>query len=188
MKGVVQGVLLFVVGVLLMGPGTAAVLGLTMKPYRTPSSAMEPALHCPVPGAGCAADTADRILVLRFTPFWTPKRGDIVAFETPEAALLKCGAGGTFIKRLIALPGDSWEQRAGTVYINGQRLSEPYVKPGRADTQSYPTRSIPEDRYFIMGDNRTQSCDSREFGSVPRDNLLGPVVARYWPLDRIGSP
>jgi len=187
LKSVLQGVLLFLLGALLMGPGTAAVLGLTMKPYRIPSSAMEPTLHCPVPGSGCAADTADRILVLRFAPFWTPSRGDIVAFETPAEAELKCGSGGTFVKRLIGLPGEKVSVRKGSVLIDGRPLREPYVGRDRRgnDTGAW---QVPRREYFLLGDNRTQSCDSRTFGSVPRDNFVGPVVARYWPLDRIGQP
>lgn len=186
MKRVLQAVLLFVVGVLLMGPGSAAILGLTMKPYRIPSSAMEPTLECPVPGSGCTGATADRILVLRFAPFWSPSRGDIVAFETPQEAALKCGAGGTFVKRLIGMPGEAVSERKGRVSINGKPLNEPYVKRQR-DTRNETWR-VPEGEYFFLGDNRTQSCDSREWGSVPRGNFVGPVVARYWPLDRIGSP
>lgn len=179
-------------GFLLFNVGAGVVLAqfqwTMLKAYQIPSSAMEPTLHCARPGSGCLADSNDRILVLRFHPFWTPSRGDIVVFKTPLDALTKCGAGGSFVKRLIALPGDSWEQRAGTVYVNGRQLSEPYVGAERRDKQSYPRRTIPEDQYFFMGDNRTQSCDSREFGSVPRRNLVGPVAAVYLPLDRVGVP
>ena len=59
--------------------------------------------------------------------FWSPKRGDIIVFHTPPLASVRCGAGGTFVKRLIGLPGDTWEERDGYVYINGKRLNEPYI-------------------------------------------------------------
>jgi signal peptidase I len=107
-------------------------------------------------------------------------------FKTPPAAAQKCGAGGTFVKRLIALPGETWEQRDGAVYINGKRLIEPYVTPDRRDQSTYPPRTIPEGKYFFMGDNRSQSCDSREWGSVPRDNIIGEVFFVYWPPNRLG--
>jgi signal peptidase I len=180
------------VALLLFVVGALVIIGqfgrLTMHAYRIPSSAMEPTLHCARPGVGCEADTMDRVFVPRFLPFWTPTRGDIVVFETPPAAVLKCGVGGTFVKRLTALPGETWEEREGVIYINGKRLIEPHVKENRRDSQTYPPRKIPEGRYFFMGDNRSQSCDSRTFGSVPRDNLVGPVVAILWPPNRIGPP
>lgn len=163
-----------------------------MKPYRIPSSAMEPTLHCAPPASGCEGDTHDRVFVLRFRPFWTPSRGDIVAFRTPRSAVERCGAGGTFVKRIIGIPGERVQIRVhrgvAFVYIDGRRLEEPYVEHDRRDIGPAESFRVPEDAYFVMGDNRAQSCDSRVFGSVPRASLVGPVVARYWPLDRIGSP
>lgn len=161
-----------------------------MKAYRIPSSAMEPTLHCPRPAPGCEADTADRILVSRFAPFWSPSRGDIVTFRTPPRAQERCGTGGTFVKRIIGLPGEQvsirLRRRAAFVYVDGERLDEPYIENDRRDIGPEESFRVPQDQYFVMGDNRSQSCDSRVFGSVPRGNLIGPVVARYWPLDRMG--
>lgn len=161
-----------------------------LKPYRIPSSAMEPTLRCPRPTAGCEADTADRIFVSRLAPFWSPSRGDIVAFRTPESARLRCGSGGTFVKRIVGLPGEGVSIRprraAAFVHIDGRRLDEPYIKNDRREIDPKGTFRVPEGQYFVMGDNRNQSCDSRVFGSVPRGNLIGPVVAVYWPLDRMG--
>jgi len=161
-----------------------------LKPYRIPSSAMEPTLHCPRPAAGCEADTADRIFVSRLVPFWSPTRGDIVAFRTPESAQLRCGSGGTFVKRIVGLPGEEVSIRprraAAFVYIDGRRLDEPYIRNDRRELDLKMTFRVPEGQYFVMGDNRSQSCDSRVFGSVPRGNLIGPAVAVYWPLDRMG--
>jgi len=161
-----------------------------MKAYRIPSSNMEPTLHCPRPASGCEADTADRILVSRLAPSWTPSRGDIVAFRAPESARLKCGAGGTFVKRIIGLPGEQVSLRlrrgAAFVYIDGEQLDEPYIENDRRDIGPEETFRVPEGQYFVMGDNRSQSCDSRVFGTVPRGSLIGPVVAVHWPLDRMG--
>jgi signal peptidase I len=157
-----------------------------VNPYRIPTSSMEPTLHCARPGNGCEASFTDRVLANRFIyHFVKPKRGDIIVFKTPPEAALKCGAGGTFVKRLIGLPGERWEERAGFVYIDGKRLDEPYVKTGRRDARTLAPRRIPAAHYFFMGDNRRSSCDSREWGSVPRKNLIGKVFAVYWPPTRI---
>jgi signal peptidase I len=165
-----------------------AIKAWVVNPYRIPSSSMEPTLHCARPGSGCEARFSDRVLANRFIyHFRKPHRGDIIVFKTPPLAKQRCGAGGTFVKRLIALPGETWEERNGFIYINGKKLVEPYVKPDRRDTStSYPPRKVPSGTYFMMGDNRTQSCDSREWGSVPRENLIGEVFAIYWPPNRIG--
>ena len=165
-----------------------AIKAWVVNPYRIPSSSMEPTLHCARPGSGCEARFSDRVLANRFIyHFRKPHRGDIIVFKTPPAAEQRCGAGGTFVKRLIGLPGETWEERNGFIYINGKKLIEPYVKADRRDTAtSYPARKVPPGTYFMMGDNRTQSCDSREWGTVPRRNLIGEVFAVYWPPNRIG--
>ncbi len=167
----------------------AIVIGIKLEvvnPYRIPSSSMEPTLHCARPASGCEARFSDRVLANRFLyRFVKPHRGDIIVFKTPPAAELKCGAGGTFVKRLIGLPGDRWEERSGYVYINGKRLDESYVKRDRRDARTLPARTIPKGQYFMMGDNRGASCDSREWGPVPKKNLIGKVFAVYWPPNRI---
>ena len=165
-----------------------AIKAWVVNPYRIPSSSMEPTLHCARPGSGCEARFSDRVLANRFIyHFRKPHRGDIIVFKTPPLAKEKCGAGGTFVKRLIALPGETWQEKNGLIYINGKKLIEPYIEADRRDTStSYPARKIPEGMYFMMGDNRSQSCDSREWGPVPRKNLIGEVFAVYWPPNRIG--
>jgi len=162
-----------------------------VNPYRIPSSSMEPTLHCAKPGPGCEASFSDRVLACRFCyHFVSPKRGDIVVFKTPPLADVRCGAGGTFVKRLIGLPGDRIELKnirgSSYVFINGKQLDEPYIQPNRRDTRGAETYNVPQGQYFMTGDNRTQSCDSREWGSVPRGNLIGEVFAVYWPPNRIG--
>jgi signal peptidase I len=147
---------------------------------------MEPTLHCARPGSECEARFSDRVLACRFCyHLWSPKRGDIVVFKTPPLAAIRCGEGGTFVKRLIGLPGDTFEERSGYVYIDGKKLNEPYVQPSRRDARTIPPEKIPHGRYFMMGDNRASSCDSRSWGSVPRKNLIGKVFATYWPPSRI---
>jgi signal peptidase I len=164
-----------------------AIKAWVVNPYRIPSSSMEPTLHCARPMSGCESRFSDRVLANRFIyHFKEPQRGDIVVFKTPKAAEQKCGSGGTFVKRLVALPGETWEERDGVVFIDGKRLVEPYVRGNRRDRQTHGPRKIPEGRYFFMGDNRGSSCDSREWGAVPRDNIVGEVFFVYWPPMRIG--
>lgn len=159
-----------------------------VNPYRIPSSSMEPTLHCARPAPGCEARFSDRVLANRFIyHFRNPKRGEIIVFNTPPEAKVRCGAGGTFVKRLIGLPGEKVSERDGYVYIDGKQLVEPYLQAGRRDHE--PPRSwprIPKGYYFFMGDNRAESCDSRVWGPVPRQNLIGEVFFVYWPPNRIG--
>ena len=170
-----------------------AIKAYVVNPYRIPSSSMEPTLHCARPGSGCESRWSDRVLANRFIyHFRDPKRGEIVVFKTPPAAEVACnssdsGSGGeTFVKRLIALPGDRWREQTGYIYLNGKRLNEPYVKADRRDTETIPEKTVPSGQYLMLGDNRASSCDSRRWGTVPRKNLIGPVFAIYWPPGRIG--
>jgi signal peptidase I len=172
-----------------------AIKAWVVNPYRIPSSSMEPTLHCAVPATDCEARTSDRVLACRFCyHFRSPHRDDIIVFNTPSLAKQECGSEGTFVKRLIGLPGEVWEERSGFVYINGQKLDEPYIKSDRRDDRTMgladvPPRNtytrIPKDMYLMMGDNRRSSCDSRVWGLVPRKNLIGNVFATYWPPSRI---
>jgi signal peptidase I len=161
-----------------------------VNPYRIPSSSMEPTLHCAQPASGCEARFSDRVLANRFIyHLRDPERGEIVVFQTPEATRVKCGADGTFVKRIIGLPGETVEVRLrrgeGYVYINGRLLDEPYVEDGRRAVREFGPTKVAENGYFMMGDNRSSSCDSRDWGSVPRENLIGKVFATYWPPNRI---
>jgi signal peptidase I len=156
------------------------------NPYRIPSASMEPTLRCARPAAGCDASFSDRVIANRLAyRFRDPHRGDIVVFKAPPAAARQCTEGGTFVKRIIGLPGEVVSERSGIVYIDGKQLSEPYVDPRRRDTTTQTWPRVPPDEYFVMGDNRASSCDSRVWGPVPRQNLIGPILMTYWPLNRI---
>jgi signal peptidase I len=161
-----------------------------VNPYRIPSSSMEPTLHCAKPGLDCEADYSDRVLANRFIYHFTdPARKDIVVFHTPRRAQEQCGAGGTFVKRIIGLPGDTVTVLGdGQVRINGKKLDESgYIENDRLGGES-GTWKVPDGDIFVMGDNRRQSCDSRVWGPLPKSELIGKVFAIYWPPRRIGFP
>ncbi|RME85818.1 MAG: signal peptidase I [Caldilineae bacterium] len=107
-----------------------------------------------------------------------PHRGDIVVLRVP-------GYGqDMLIKRVIGLPGETIEIKDGVVFINGQILPEPYLDGSARG--NYPSTLIPPDYYFVMGDNRNNSNDSRSFGPVPRDAIVGRAWLRYWPPYELG--
>ena len=130
----------------------------------------------------------DRLLVNKFIyRFTEPSRGDIALFENQQ------GGGDPLIKRVVGLPGDRLELRDGEVYIDGAPLEEPYLtrdacEPGLPKTCSFGPVTVPEGHYFMMGDNRTNSLDSRFFGPVPEDDILGEALVRFWPPGRAGAP
>jgi signal peptidase I len=169
-----------------------------VNPYRIPSSSMEPTLNCAKGPAnpGCLGNSSDRVLACRIClDFGNPSRGDIVVFNTPSRAATDCGEGGTFVKRVIGLPGDTvHEDDHGNIFIKSPgspafvKLKEPYIsaQDRLADRAHFGiTRRVPPGQYFMMGDNRSESCDSRTWGSVPRNKLIGIVFFVYWPPDRI---
>jgi signal peptidase I len=168
------------------------------KPYRIPSSSMENTLLCGKPTDGCTGTTSDRVLVNRLAyDFGSPQRGQIVVFNAPaKANLCEPGdAGTTFVKRLIGLPGETVrEDGRGLIWIRRPgrstwtKLAEPYLtRSARLGDRTHFDRSwrVPEGEYFMLGDNRASSCDSRTWGAVPRSSLIGPVIFTYWPPGRI---
>jgi signal peptidase I len=158
------------------------------KPYRIPSASMEPTLHCARPANGCHARFSDRVLVLRLAyRFRDPARGDVVVFKPPALADARCGQteGGAFVKRIVGLPGEVVSERDGRVFVDGRPLREPYVPAPERDATTATWARVPRAHYFVMGDNRRDSCDSRVWGAVPRGNLIGPVVMTYWPPTRL---
>ena len=124
----------------------------------------------------------ERIFINKFVYRFEPiERGDVVVFWYP------LDRSKSFIKRVIGLPGDTIEIRAGHLYLNNKELQEPYVPASYLDGSSYAARKIPSDEYFVMGDHRDSSNDSRMFGTVPRDYIYGKAVFAYWPVTQFGS-
>lgn len=156
--------LLGVLGIVILAGGI--LRGVVLQPYLIPSPSMEPGL---APG--------DRILVNRLSyRFWAPTRGDVVVFAFPMD--LK----RTFVKRVIAAEGETVELRDNKVFVNGNAIPEPYVKPG--DYPPYGPEIVPEGKVFVLGDNRRESEDSREWGLLPKNYLLGKAWLVYYPIQR----
>ena len=150
------------------------------KPYRIPSVSMEPTLR-----------VSDRVIANRLAyRLHEPERGDIVVFDAPAAVDEACADGGgrTFIKRIVGLPGELVSMRDGRVFVARAPLREPYLRAPYRDHESGRWARIPARSYFVLGDNRAQSCDSRRWGVVPRGSIIGRAEIRYWPPLRVGSP
>jgi signal peptidase I len=109
------------------------------------------------------------------------ERGDTVVFWAPE------DIRESYIKRVIGLPGDTVAVEDGCVIVNGKKLVENYVPAEYRDYRNYPARVVPPDEYFVLGDHRTYSNDSRAWGFVPRSYIYGRAVFVFWPPDRVGA-
>ncbi len=124
----------------------------------------------------------ERIFINKFVYRFEPiQRGDVVTFWYP------LDRSKSFIKRVIGLPGDTIEIRAGELYVNGKHVPEPYVPASYFDDSSYGPIRIPPDEYFVMGDHRDSSNDSRIFGPVQRKFIYGKAVFAYWPFREFGE-
>lgn len=124
----------------------------------------------------------ERIFINKFVYRFEPiERGDVVVFWYP------LDRTKSFIKRVIALPGERVEIRHGVVYVDGETIQEPYVPPQYEDLSDYGPMRVPPGNYFVMGDHRISSNDSRVFGPVPRRYIYGRAVFAYWPMDHFGS-
>ena len=175
-----------------------AIQAFLVKPYRIPSGSMLPTLK-----------VGQRVLVNRLgNRFNDPKIGEIVVFHPPagaEGTGDTCGdtnrspgkacdkptpqkASENFIKRVVGLPGDKLSIQDGHVIRNGKRESDPYIAPcaGGSACNLPQTITVPPDHYFMMGDNRGESDDSRFWGPVPRKWIIGGAFATYWPPKQIG--
>src|ERR1700722_3057154 len=142
------------------------------QPVKVEGTSMMPALT-----------DQERIFINKFTyRFGIAKieRGDMVVFWFPEDMTK------SYIKRVIGLPGDTVEIDHGTVVVNGKPLTEDYVPEEYRDRQSLPPERIEPDCYFVLGDHRISSSDSRGWGTVPRKNIYGKAVFVYWPLEKMG--
>ena len=140
------------------------------QPFKVDGSSMLPNLK-----------SNERIMANKFVArFGELKRGDVVVFWYPF------DPSRTYVKRVIGLPGEMIEIRDGYVYIDGRRLSEPYLQPSYRDNRDFKPVNVKPAHYYLMGDNREISNDSRYFGQVPQRYILGKVMFIYWPISEMG--
>src|SRR5216684_3148375 len=124
----------------------------------------------------------ERIFINKFVYRFEPiQRGDVVVFWYP------LDHSKSFIKRVVGLPGETVEIRQGAVYVNGKIVPEPYVPPQYEDLSDFGPKPVDKDHYFVMGDHRISSNDSRVFGPVASRFIYGRAVFAYWPVDHFGS-
>ena len=174
---------------------TFGVKTFVAQAFYIPSESMVPQLH-----------VNDRIVVSKISyRIHEPNRGDIVVFDCPPLACagdegeqgaligrvigailegvgVKQPSTDEYIKRIIGLPGEIVEGKEGRVYVNGMLLDEPYLEPSRAYTTPFPARTIAVDELWVMGDNRLNSSDSRVFGPIKKDSVVGRTVLKVWPF------
>jgi signal peptidase I len=149
---------------------SVVIVTVLYQPVRVEGTSMAPELR-----------DRDRLFISKFFfHFETIQRGEIVVFHYPMDPRI------SYIKRVIGLPGDTVSIAHGKVFIDGKQLSEPYVPARYRDTRSMPPLVVPPDEYFVMGDHRSVSSDSRSFGPVDRDLIYGKADFIYWPESNMG--
>ena len=161
---------LWVRDVLISVAASFMIITFLYQPVRVEGTSMQPELR-----------DQDRLFINKFAyRFENISRGDVVVFHYPR------DPEKSYIKRVIALPGDTLRIEEGRVYVNGQRVEESYVPRRYRDGRSMPEIIIPQGNYFVMGDHRSISSDSRDFGPVDRELIYGKAAFIYWPADNMG--
>src|SRR5947207_13226533 len=149
---------------------SAFIIIFLYQPVKVEGTSMMPSL-----------DDQERIFVNKYVYRLEPiQRGDIIVFRYPR------DPSKSFIKRVIALAGDSIRIEGGEVFVNSEPLEEDYVPRAYAEERSYPEMVVPDTGYFVLGDHRTMSNDSRDFGPVASAYIYGKAVFGYWPMDNMG--
>jgi signal peptidase I len=149
---------------------SAFIIIFLYQPVKVEGTSMMPGL-----------EDQERIFVNKFVYRWEPiARGDIVVFRYPR------DTSKSYIKRVIGVAGDRVRIENGQVYVNGDPLEEDYVPSDYADARSYPEITVPTHSFFVLGDHRTMSNDSRDFGPVNERYIYGKAVFGYWPMEKMG--
>ena len=149
---------------------SAFIIIFLYQPVKVEGTSMMPSL-----------EDQERIFVNKFVYRLEPiERGDIVVFRYPY------DPSKSYIKRVIAMAGDHIRIDSGLVYVNGEAIDENYVPSEYADARSYPDTIVPPDCYFVLGDHRSMSDDSRRFGPVNQSFIYGKAVFGYWPMEKVG--
>ena len=149
---------------------SAFIIIFLYQPVKVEGTSMMPSL-----------EDQERIFVNKFVYRLEPiERGDIVVFRYPR------DPSKSYIKRVIGMAGDRIRIDGGLVYVNGEAVDETYVPAEYTDSRSYPEITVPANSYFVLGDHRSMSNDSRDFGSVDQSFIYGKAVFGYWPMDKLG--
>ena len=149
---------------------SAFIIIFLYQPVKVEGTSMMPGL-----------EDQERIFVNKFVYRWEPiQRGDIVVFRYPR------DTSKSYIKRVIGIAGDHVRIESGQVFVNNEALDEDYVPSEYADARSYSEITVPVGTYFVLGDHRTMSQDSRDFGPVDERLIYGKAVFGYWPMDKLG--
>ncbi|HWZ81573.1 MAG TPA: signal peptidase I [Terriglobales bacterium] len=149
---------------------SAFIIIFLYQPVKVEGTSMMPGL-----------EDQERIFVNKFVYRWEPiARGDIVVFRYPR------DTSKSYIKRVIGVAGDHIRIDNGQVYVNGEAVEEDYVPSDYADSRSYPEITVPRNAFFVLGDHRTMSNDSRDFGPVNERFIYGKAVFGYWPMEKMG--
>ena len=151
--------------------GSAFFIVFLYQPVKVEGTSMMPTL-----------EDQERVFINKFVYKLEPiERGDVIVFRYPR------DPSKSYIKRVIAVPGDRVKILEGVVYVNGRRLAEPYLPEEYEDVRSYNEALVPEHSYFVLGDHRNLSNDSRDFGPVDKDFIYGKAVFSYWPFAKLGK-
>jgi signal peptidase I len=149
---------------------SAFIIIFLYQPVKVEGTSMMPGL-----------EDQERIFVNKFVYRWEPiQRGDIVVFRYPR------DTSKSYIKRVIGIAGDHIRIDDGQVYVNGEPIAEEYVPNDYADARSYHEIVVPKNSFFVLGDHRTMSNDSRDFGTVNERYIYGKAVFGYWPMEKVG--
>jgi signal peptidase I len=143
--------------------------------FFIPSGSMEPTLNI-----------GDRIIVSKLSvEFGTIHTGDILVFKAPKAVATVCGDDvADLVKRVIGLPGQHLTSKGNTIYVNGKPLAQPWLHGPVTLGKAIGNVTVPKNHYFMMGDNESDSCDSRYWGTIPHSSIIGKAFVRIWPLSR----
>jgi signal peptidase I len=146
-----------------------------LQTFSIPSASMMPTLQ-----------KGDRIIVSKLgVEFGTIHTGDILVFKAPKAVATVCAdTDADLVKRVIGLPGQTLTSKDNTIYVNGKPLVQPWTHNSVLGT-AIGTIKVPPNHYFMMGDNESDSCDSRFWGTIPRSSIIGKAFIRIWPLSRL---
>jgi signal peptidase I len=166
-----RGMMLWLRDLIISLAVSAFIIIFVYQPVKVEGTSMMPGLS-----------DQERIFINKFVyRYESIDHGDVIVFRYPN------DPSKSYIKRVIGIPGDHVQISFGRVYVNGHRLVEPYVPEQYSDERSMPEVVVPPDSFFVMGDHRNMSSDSRDFGAVGRDFIYGKAVFAYWPAEKVGK-